>query len=298
MYGGAENGGGGVVLERRPAAHQASHLAPRRRLSIRGGSGLGDAIYLQSIARALIEQGHHVEACTDWPDVFAPLGDDVTVSPFRRDRIDRLAHYSMRRGKEGTDQFADGCIQAGLAGPVEFRLGWNVKDDSWRERLRAAGKPAVLVQMPRPPFGRSDSFGMEFLPDFRTVQRAIDLLRGKAFLVQVGQGETLYPLDGIDLDLSNATSVCDLLDIATIADGFLGYCSFIVPLAEAQRKPALLIWSRKGMKSPHDVVRRMTPQKVLHRKDSSRFVFDDCQPHQMGAAVETFCRQIGCPGEV
>jgi hypothetical protein len=160
------------------------------------------------------------------------------------------------------------------------------------------GKPVVCVQLPRAPFGRSDGYGLELLPDCRTIQRAIDELNGRAFVVQIGSGAPLFRFSGIDLDLSDKTSVCDLLDVAWASDAFLGYCSFIVPLAESLNKPALLVWSRKGLNSPHQLVRQITPQKIFFRP-SSRFVMDDCSPAQLSKAVdETLCHAAGSEQQV
>ena len=267
-------------------------------ISIRGGSGLGDAIYLQSVARELIGRGDTVEVCSDWPDVFAPLGDKVKVSPFRRHPVDRNAHYSMRRGVAGTSQFEDCCIQAGLGREVEFRLGWQIRNVGVLDPLpNPYGLPVVVVSMPRAPFGRDDGFGVEFLPNCTRIQQAIDLLRGRALTVQLGKGEAAFEFKGIDIDLVNQTSVSDLLDVAALADGFLGFCSYIVPMAEAQQKPGLFIWSRKGLSSPHLVVRQMTPEKILHRR-SSGHVVDDCNDETLKVAVEALYQKIRRPALV
>lgn len=288
MFGGSQDGSGGVAGVGSGAARYQDKAS--QRLRIRGGSGLGDAIYLQSIARHFVDEGFCPEVCCDWPDVFRPLAGRVDVVPFRRTQIDRLAHYSRRRGIAGTSQFEDGCIEAGIKCNVDFRLDWSVTTtlaDSWNP----ARKPIIVVQMPRPPFGRSDGFGMEFLPDCWRIQAAIDHIGKRAYLVQVGTGEPLFTFTGIDLDLTNKTSVCDLLDVATLADAFLGYCSFIVPLAEAQFKPAMLVWSHKGIASRHQVVRQMTPAKVLHRK-SSLWVMDDASEKELRDCADALCDAI------
>lgn len=267
-------------------------------ISIRGGSGLGDAIYLQSVACAFIARGERVEVCSDWPDLFAPLGDWVKVSPFRRQPVDRNAHYSMRRGIAETSQFEDCCIQAGLGRNVEFALRWRVRNLGALDRLpNPHGLPAVVVSMPRAPFGRDDGFGVEFLPNCHRIQQSINMLRGRALTVQVGKGEAAFEFKGIDLDLANETSVSDLLDVATLADGFLGFCSYIVPLAEAQSKPGLFVWSSRGLHSPHLVVRQMTPEKILHRK-SSAYAVDDCDEETLKAAVDAFYLQVRRPALV
>jgi hypothetical protein len=242
--------------------------------SIRGGMGLGDALYVQAVARHIVKRGERLKVHTAWPDVFRPLGDKVETAAFTRAGIQYLAHYSLRKGVVGTTQFQDCCITAGIKEPVELRLDWTRTGEALTDRLQSYGKPIVCVQMPRAPMGRTDGFGKELLPDCRVVQRAIDGLKDRALLVQIGHGRSLHEFKGIDVDLSNRTTVCELLDVATVAHGFLGYVSFIVPLAESLDKKALLVWSRKGLKAGHEYVRRITPQKILH-KPSSGYAFDD-----------------------
>src|SRR3990167_5358369 len=217
-------------------------------ISIRSGMGLGDSLYLQSVVRHFVGKGQKIEACSAWPDVFMPLGAMVKVSPFRRNLIDRLAHYAMRRGVIGTTKFDDCCIQAGICERVDLRLDWKPINADLINSLRSVGKPIIVVQMPRAPFGdRTDRYGIELLPDWRRVQRAIELIGSRAFIVQIGSGQSLHSFSGIDLNLANKTSVCDLLDVGWVAGAFLGYCSFIIPLSESFSKPALLVWSRRGL---------------------------------------------------
>lgn len=263
-----------------------------RRLAIRGGSGLGDALYVQAISRHLVGQGRELEVCTRWPQVFAPLEPSVTYSDFRRLNIDVLATYSLRRKIRDTDQFQDCCIQAGIEDPVELKLDWKPKHSALIDLLRGQRKPVIAVQLPRLPMDRKDGFGEDLLPDCRVIQKGIDRLNGDAFIVQIGAGEPLHRFDGIDLDLANKTTVPDLIDVASVVGGFLGYVSFIVPLAESLSKPSLLIWSRRGMNSHQPLVRRLVPKKVLH-KPTSRAVIDDCSGSELNEAVDALLDQAG-----
>lgn len=263
------------------------------RLSLRGGSGLGDAIYIQAIAKHLIGQGYTVEACSDWPDVFSTLGPKVKVSPFRRTSITTLAHYSMRRGEKGTTQFQDCCIQARVPRDIPLKLDWMVRNGCLVDSLKSDGRKIVLVQMPRAPFGRTDGFGLDLLPNWKRLQDAIDDLGSEVVKVQVGSGKAMHAFDGIDIDLTNRTSVTDLLDVASVADGFVGYCSFFVPLAECFDKPALLVWSSKGLRSSEYIIRQMMPEKVISKPSCCRYVIDDCTAHALTAAVNALHRQIG-----
>jgi hypothetical protein len=258
--------------------------------SIRGGSGLGDAIYLQSVARHFVERGQRLRVHSAWPDVFRPLGDRVTVAPFRRDGIDILAHYSLRKGR-GTNQFEDCCIQAGLKPPFDLRLDWALTDVSLVANLlaKADGRKILLVQLPRSPMGRTDGFGAELLPDCHVIQYAIDRLRERAMVVQIGSGEPVFRFSGIEVDLANQTTVSQLLDVGFAADAFLGYCSFIIPLAESFSKPALLVWSARGLRADRVFVRQITPKKVLFRP-SSKHVIDDWNGSRIEEVVDAFMR--------
>jgi|GEM_PF-3556381 len=261
-------------------------------LSIRGGSGLGDSLYIQSIARHLVETGEAVEVCSNWPDVFRPLAGKVAISPFRRDRIDRLAHYTNRKGIAGTDQFQDCCLRAGITEQIDLRLDWTPLDGDLIGRVRASRRPVIVVQLPRAPMARTDGVGRELLPDCRVIQRIINRIGKRAFFVQVGTGVPLYCFKGIDLDLAGRTSVAGLIDVVSACDGCLGYVSFIVPLAESLNKPALLVWSWRGLESRHDFIRQIVLAKILHRT-SSRAIFDNGPESDLEAAADAFLEQVG-----
>lgn len=254
---------------------------------IRCGRGLGDSLYLQAVVRHLVAKGERFKVRSDWPDVFRPLGDRVSVAPFSRE-VDIVAHYAPRKGVKGTTQFEDCCIGAGITGPVDLRLDWTVTDRPLVESLKARGKPILCVQLPRSPMGRTDGFGADLLPDCNVIQGVIDALCERALIVQIGAGEPLYKFHGIDVDLANKTSVSEMLDVASIAAGFLGFVSFVVPLAESFSKPALIVWSSRGLRSAHLYVRQIAPQKIIHRP-STVAVMDD-QPEQIREAVDAFMR--------
>jgi hypothetical protein len=257
--------------------------------TIRGGKGIGDALYVQAVARHLTQGEERLKVATPWPEVFLPLNGRVQCIPFRRDKINILAHYSARRAMP-TGQFEDVCLSAGLRKPVELRIDWTIQDHALVDRLKQHGKPIVLVQLPRAPMGRTDGFGAELLPDGKAIQRAIDRLRERCLLVQVGRGEALFRLRGLHIDLANETTVTQLLDLGAACSGVVGYVSFILPLAESMGKPGLMIWSRKGLRSGQAVVRHITPQKVVHRKDLIRSV-RDAHDDPIEAEADAFLQQ-------
>lgn len=249
--------------------------------SIRGGRGLGDTLYVQSVARHMLNAGAaRLRVKADWPDVFLPLGSRVEVVPFNKTNVDILAHYSARKGLAGTTQFQDCCAAAGVHESVDLRLDWNLT----AEPLISSDRPIVLVQLPRAPMGRTDGFGAELLPDCAAIQQVIDELSKSALIVQVGAGAALHRFKRIDRDLSNRTTVAQMIDLASVACALVGYCSFFVPLAESLGKPGLFIWSRRGLKSGHQFISRITPQKVLHKRSSS-WLLDSAQPDALKEAA-------------
>lgn len=262
--------------------------------SIRGGMGLGDALYVQAVARHIIrKRGERLKVCTEWPDVFKPLGNKVEIAPFTRHGINYLAHYSARKNWTGTDQFQDCCLSAGVVDKVDLKLDWQAEDSDLIAQVTKSGRPVVVVQLPRAPMGRTDGFGAELLPDCQRIQDAIDLIDGEATKVLVGAGKALFDFKGIDIDLSNRTTVSQLLDVASVAHGFLGYVSYCVPLAESFDSPGLFVWSRCGLNSGTPYVKQITPKKILHRA-SSRHVIDDCPPEALADAVENFMEGCLC----
>lgn len=236
-----------------------------------------------------------IEVCTSWPDVFIPLKDKIRIAPFRREQIDASFHYISRKRVAGTDQFMDCCISAGITEPVDLRLDWVVRNQPLKARFTKAGKPIVLVQLPRAPMGRNDGYGDDLLPDCTKLQRVIDLLGDTVLTVQIGSGVALYRFKNLGLDLANKTSVSDLLDVASLAHGALGYCSFIVPLAESLRKPTLLIWSRRGLNSKNPFISVIVPGKIIHRPATTKAVMDDCGDDELRAAADAFYHQVGGP---
>jgi hypothetical protein len=246
--------------------------------SIRAGKGLGDSLYLQAVTRHFLLKGERLQVKTNWPDVFRQL--DVECVPFDR-KADICAHYSMRK-REATNQFQDCCLQAGIAEPVDFRL-------DWAPTTALPYRPYVCVLLPRTPMDRADNYGIELLPEREAMQACIDVLRQRFTIVQVGRGEPVYGLERIDVDLTGKTTVAELLDVASGAAGFLGYCSFFVPLAESLNKPALFVWAARGLASDEFYIRSITPQKILSR-ESSRYVIDDWPEERILAAADAFLR--------
>lgn len=257
-------------------------VAPVKR--IRGGSGLGDAIYLRPIVEYFIRAGELITVCCGYPSVFDGTG--ATVLPFDRFNIDVLAHYTAGKLQRGTNQWQDICLSAGVQVPLRF--DWTVKNTALIERLRtqAAGRPLVIVHGGRVPMARTDGFGRELLPAREAFDAALAAI-SNCFLVQVGKADQVYPLK-VDLSLNGSTSVSDLLDLGSSCDAIVGQCSFVIPLAEAFDKPLLIVWAAEGM-SParHYYISSITPEKVLS-KSSSKFVMDNWPQQKIREVARAF----------
>lgn len=254
-------------------------------MRIRGGSGLGDAIYLRPIVEHFIRAGERVTVCSEYAEIFTGTG--AKVEAFDRFNIDVLAHYTVGKRDPSTNQWQDICASAKVDVPLSFT--WRVMNEDLLQKLQrdAGGRELIIVHGGRVPMGRSDGFGKELLPEKRAFDAALGALGDDCFLVRVGKGADLYELD-VDVDLNGGTSVTDLLDIATISSGLVGQCSFAIPLAEVFDKPLLVVWAAHGMQyNMHPYIKQITPHKVLS-KPTSRFVVDDWSVEQIQEVARTF----------
>ena len=229
---------------------------------------------------------------TDWPDVFMQYGDKIEIKPFTRERINIIAHYTLRKPFKGTTQFEDCCLQAGITDKVDFRLDWTITRHDLTDNVKrqANGKPILLVEMVREPMNRTDNFAVELLPKYEVMQNIFDKLKPHYFTVLIGKGKPKYEYTGIDLDLRDQTDVQDLINLASIADALFGYCSFFVPLAESLNKKAMFVWAKKGLVSVEQFIRTITPEKILH-KPSSHYVIDNWDDEKITEKINGFLQQ-------
>lgn len=254
-------------------------------MRIRGGSGLGDALYLRVVAEHFVRAGHHVTALSDWPDVFE--GSGAAVERFTRENVDVLAHYASYRQDQTSTQFQDMLRSARITDPVALRFEWSIKNGGLIEGLleKAEGRPIVLVHGGREAFGRSDGLGAEMLPPPDAFGLALGGFRD-CYTVRIGKGKRLYEIP-VDWDLSDQTSVSDVLDLGKTADYVLAQCSFAVPLAECFGRPLLTIWASRGLSSRNAIISSVTPQKIL-TAPTSHYVVDHWDRDQIRKAVQAF----------
>lgn len=257
---------------------------------IRAGSGLGDSLYLRPIAEHLDLRAGPVVALSNYPDVF--LGSGVRVEPFRRDRVDIVAHYTGGKTNPDTTQFEDMCRCAGIETDVSLAFDWSIRNFDLinRVRLLAGGRPVVLVHGGCEPMNRHDDFAIDLLPAqtaFATLLRGA----GDAFRVGIGHDQAIYDLP-LDLNLNRQTSIADVLDLARNCDAIVAQCSFAIPLAEVFDKPLLAVWSAQQPTSRTPYIRSITPSKILHKKIISTYVMDDNLEFNLYEAGYRFVAQL------
>lgn len=239
---------------------------------IRGGSGIGDSLYVRGVVEWLLQnkKGSYTVR-TDYPDLFRGL--DVEFTPFGRQNVDILAHYSKRKAQH-TNQWEDVCIESGIPyHPLSF---------SWKTK-KYFDEPYVLIASPRIPMGRNDGFGEEILPDMEVFQDTVKKIKLKRILI----GEKpLFPIE-CDLDLTGKTSLHDLMDLGNGASGLVGQCSFIIPLGEGFDKPVLVVWSHRVFNSDHYYVQRINPRKILSGRKST-YLYDDWDEPKREEVIQAF----------
>ncbi len=258
-------------------------------MRVRGGSGLGDGIYVRAVCEHLAQMYESVTACSDYPELFDGTG--IGTAPFSRQNIDRLAHYSARKTVAGTTQWDDVCDAAQIP-RIPLRIAHQVQNRAMIDRLRifADGKPMILVHGGRVPMGRTDGFGKELLPSAEAFGAVLEALHD-CFLIQIGNAEQVYALD-FDITLNGSTTVTDLLDLGLACDGAVGQCSYIVPLAEVFDKPLLAVWAARGMQAGvHPYVQAIKPAKILC-KPTSLHVVDDWTPEKIRGVACGFRSKI------
>lgn len=255
---------------------------------IRGASGLGDSVYLRVVCDHYVRQGDPVIALSDYPDVF--IGSGATVEPFRRDRVDIVAHYVLGKPNQAATQWDDVRRAAGIVEALPLAFPWTVRNAGLIERLRLAanGRPIIMVHGGRVPMGRTDGFGMEILPERQAFEAALSAMAG-CFTVRIGKADQVYPLP-VTVDLNGGTSVSDLLDLVAVCDGVVAQCSFAVPMAEAFDKPLLAVWASRGLASRTAYIRQITPRKILS-KPTSRAIIDDAAPADIAEASRCFIHE-------
>jgi len=240
---------------------------------IRGSSGLGDSIYLYPVAKHYKDKGQDVKVTSNYPEIFRDL--NIEVIRFRKGNGDMIVSSGSRRNFP-TRQFEDVCVLAKIQGKIELKIPWKQRNGKLIRRAteRMGNKRMMIVMASYMPFGRNDNFGEELMPNYKVMDMLIQACHNEFYIVLVGKGRQYHRFNGIDLDLSNKTSVSDLLDLVNISSVVVSQHGFMTPLCEALDKKLFSFFSRRGLKSQKSFLSKITPQKIIMKK-STAWVVDD-----------------------
>lgn len=255
-------------------------------MKMRGGSGLGDSVYLRPIAEHFVRAGKSITVRSNYPDIFIDSG--ATTEPFAKfPAVDIIAHYHQGRRKQDSTQYADMLKCAGITEDVPLRFDWPIKNHALIAGLqeRAAGRKIVIVHGGRAPFGRVDGVGLELLPKRESFEAVLGMF-ADCFTVRIGKGKQIYALPASE-DLSDKTSVADLLDIVATCDAVVTMCGYPIPMAECMNKPVLAVWAERGLRSVRPIIPSITPSKILS-KATSRYVIDQWGVSQTQDVIRSF----------
>lgn len=198
-------------------------------MRIRTPLGLGDAIYCWPIIQYFSER-MGVEVMTRYPIIY----DNLPVSCVPYDKNFHLSlHYNKRRSKP-TDQYTDILKQCDLPMiPFQFDFNYPCSDKIWN--VLDQGKKICVVKEPCKAHMHKNKEGVSVDPDPKEMQKYINKRKDEYFFISVGKAEKFKDRLDIDLDLTDKTSIPDLIQIIKASSLVLTQIGHLVPLAIAFR---------------------------------------------------------------
>ena len=241
---------------------------------IRGPSGLGDAMYMAVIGKYYTEKGNDVEICTKWADLYRVLG--LRTLPHQKAFGDIQASYGGRKKNTDTNQYQDLCIASGIKDYPVFKIEWPVQSPALIKMIRkeSENKKICIVGAPYKPFGRDDGFGVELEINYDIFEEIMKTYNKQIFFILTGTKAT-RKLNYANFDLVDQTSVCDLMDISSIANLFLTQVGHLLPIGECLGKPVACFFSKHGMTCENQFVNTIIPKKVFCRDTDMSFIDDE-----------------------
>jgi hypothetical protein len=235
-----------------------------------GPRGLGDAIFVRSVAVRWIELGEKVTVFTTWPEVFDGIGAIVRPSASRTG--DENIHHCVGclhcrlPDVQPVSIFRRICHQSGLFEPFDFRLDWKVKrpDLIGKIKRRSAGRKIMIYQPPKIANGFEQTLFNPRQEDFFRYLEG----RDDCYRIKVGHASGAHEYKGApcELDLFGKTTVSDVFDIATICDLFFSQVSYLVTLGEALDKQVVCMFTKRALSANSVKVRQLTPDVFFHKR--------------------------------
>lgn len=222
--------------------------------TVRGASGLGDALLVYPVAAHYLDRGKRVVVSTDFPEVFEPLGCGTT--PFdRRIRVSVDCSYRSRKRHPDSSQWEDTLHNAGIAERIPFAL-----DYVDRSRLELpAGRRVCVIENPR----RTAVAGWKMTPRLEVYEEIICRFRREFFFVLVGRScEVRQQVRGADLNLIDRTSLHDLFRLVDRAEICVTQAGHLMHFAEGLQTRVLILLTERAGRSWRSMISTITPRKL------------------------------------
>ena len=234
-------------------------------------AGMGDMVYLYSIAKWMLARGFDVAVRTHVPEMFECLNIETIPfnAPTPEDKYYVLkGDYFACKSEKDTNQFEDICYMMGIKEEVPLCLEYDQAFVRYKMKVK---KPVSLVK--HPVYKMMGGY-VELASKEERFQWIVDTFR-EYYHIQVGSiGDDLRLLKGIDLDLIGKTSIYDLLYLVDHAELVITRTGHMLSIAEAFNTPVICILSKKLRTSRNYVLNTITPEKIKCGK-SSVVIWDD-----------------------
>jgi ADP-heptose:LPS heptosyltransferase len=239
-------------------------------MTIRGLSGLGDALLLYPIIKYFLKT-NPVTVFTNYPFVFEaihtqPDMEALTFNPFHRTApVDIDCSYLPRKEIYETTNYQDMCLAAGIEDQpfvYEYPKIEVVKPEKY-----------VLFVDPYYPLssgGCKNPAVIDAIPDFSMFQKAIDYYKDHGFsIVLVGKSNVSLniKLKGIDLNLVDKTEFFELCELVKSAAVVITQQGLFIHLAEMLGTPLIALFAKKALASKIIFLRSFYPCKFINRSN-------------------------------
>ena len=251
-------------------------------IGLKGASGLGDTILAYPIVKYYADRYDVVYYMTDYPELYETLRNVVCSKHEKVNYINirgGIKHpvnirftYCGRKYTEGTSQFQDTCMSAGVPKTLECKIDWTIKN---KQNDYRNDKPVCVLSAPYEPFGREDQWGKLLRINNDVMDAIVESYKDRVDFVQIGNKYTLYKVPNVKHDLVNKTSVSDLMDIVSTCDIGLSQIGNLLPMCEALGKKSFTIFSKKALMCDNKFLNSITPDKVVHDRSKNCSIIDD-----------------------
>lgn len=251
--------------------HAGTYQRGHNLVTLRGASGLGDAVYMYPVLKYYLEQGQCVEILTKYPEIYQPLAKmGLVITDRYAKQPDRECRYAPRYPIQTTTTYQDTLILSGIEKhvPLEIEFTCNKKFSFPTNK-----KVCVIRDIILPMKQRGDEACL--IPNGIRYQAIIDAYKDKVYFVLAGNKNSFnFKLTGIDLDLTDKLDIHGMLQLIEQSDICISQSCFFLPFAEALNKKNFVVFSAEGFTSPAKFYRHITPAKIINKPKIISYCID------------------------